>query len=78
VLRALRQLPARQDAPCPHSQPLPSRNPSFGPTFTLPVHFKITKIKGSDDFIQQLHMLLFKRKGTVRRGGALGQAAGSV
>jgi hypothetical protein len=31
------------------------------------VHFKLNKMRGSDDLIEKLHMLLLKRKGTVRR-----------
>ena len=31
------------------------------------MHFKLNKMRGSDDLIEKLHMLLLKRKGTVRR-----------
>ena len=37
---------------------------------TLTVHFKLSKLKGSDDLLVQLHSLLFKRGGKVSGAAA--------
>lgn len=53
---------------------LPLNNPSRlkceSPTSPLAVHFKLSKLKGGDDLVVNLHTLLFRRKGTVRGLGA--------